>query len=223
MKSVSPQPFSCLDDASELCCREWMSEECVVQKCKTSSLFTQSSSLQEGARIVINAPMRTPKCNQQNLLEPKEGWRKLNKNSLSQGCHFTQIWKGGKKGRKVYDCTETARKGPCKMVAGSLSKCVCNPERANKHARTHARTHAHTHTHNSLSLRGFDTKCVQNWVPERGIIRSGWKQGRSTRETKVKHAYAVSSSPESPDYLCAHENTLLATRVPKAQKSPRCS
>jgi hypothetical protein len=159
MKSVSPQPFSCLDDASELCCREWMSEECVVQKCKTSSLFTQSSSLQEGARIVINAPMRTPKCNQQNLLEPKEGWRKLNKNSLSQGCHFTQIWKGGKKGRKVYDCTETARKGPCKMVAGSLSKCVCNPERANKHARTHARTHTHTHTTLSLSEASTPNVC----------------------------------------------------------------
>jgi hypothetical protein len=73
MKSVSPQPFSCPDDASELCCRDWMSEERVVQKCKKSSLFTQSSSLQEGARIVINTPIRTPKCNQQNLLELKEG------------------------------------------------------------------------------------------------------------------------------------------------------
>lgn len=117
-------------------------------------------------------------------------------------------------GAKGLYCTKTARKGACKMVAGSLSKCVCNPERENIHARTHALC---------LSLRGFDTKCVQNWVPERGIIRSGWKQGRSTRETKVKLAYAVSSSPGSPDYLCAHENALLATRVPKAQKSPRCS
>jgi hypothetical protein len=66
----------------------------------------------------------------------QRGVKKLNENSLSQGFHFTQIWKGGKKGRKVYDCTKTARKGACKMVAGSLSKCVCNPERANKHART---------------------------------------------------------------------------------------
>jgi hypothetical protein len=103
------------------------------------------------------------------------------------------------------------------MQNGSrFSQQMCLQSRESKQTRTHARTL-------SLSHRGFDTKCLQNWVPERGIIRSGWKQSTSTRETKVKLAYAVSSSPESPDYLCVHENALLATRVPKAQKLPRCS
>ncbi len=109
------------------------------------------------------------------------------------------------------------------MQNGSrFSQQMCLQSRESRQTRTHARTLSLSLSL-SLSLRGFDTKCSQNWVPERGIIRSGWKQGRSTRETKVKLAYAVSSSPESPDYLCAHENALLATRVPKAQKSPRCS